>query len=76
MNRDLRYLVTFALLVAGSFTAVTGLIADAWDLNEFVFHKYSAYPVGAFFDDDLNRLLGVDGNKEAVIYLLAVGKVK
>jgi SagB-type dehydrogenase family enzyme len=29
--------------------------------------------VGAFFDDDLNRLLGVDGREEATVYLLAVG---
>lgn len=33
-----------------------------------------ACAVGAFFDDDLNRLLGLDGRHEAVIYLLAVGK--
>ncbi|MFQ6014152.1 MAG: SagB/ThcOx family dehydrogenase [Anaerolineae bacterium] len=31
--------------------------------------------VGAFFDDDINRLLGVDGVREAAIYLLVVGKV-
>jgi SagB-type dehydrogenase family enzyme len=42
-KRDLNYLVTFALLIAGGFTASTGLISDAWDLNEFVYHKYSAY---------------------------------
>lgn len=29
--------------------------------------------VGAFFDDDVNRLLGVDGKEEAVTYLVAVG---
>lgn len=29
--------------------------------------------IGAFFDDDLNRLLGVDGRDEATVYLLAVG---
>jgi len=33
-----------------------------------------ACAVGAFFDDDLNRLLEVDGTQEAVVYLLAVGK--
>lgn len=31
--------------------------------------------VGAFFDDDLNRLLEVDGEEEAVIYMLTVGKI-
>lgn len=32
--------------------------------------------MGAFLDDDWNELLGVDGKKETVIYLHAVGKVK
>jgi len=34
-----------------------------------------ACAVGAFLDDDLNDLLGLDGREEAVVYLLAVGKV-
>lgn len=34
-----------------------------------------ACAVGAFLDDDLNRLLGLDGEQEAVIYIVAVGKV-
>lgn len=29
--------------------------------------------VGAFFDDKMNRLIGIDGQKEAVIYLQPVG---
>jgi SagB-type dehydrogenase family enzyme len=29
--------------------------------------------IGAFLDDELNRLLGVDGKDEATVYLLAVG---
>jgi SagB-type dehydrogenase family enzyme len=29
--------------------------------------------IGAYFDDDLNRLLGVDGHEEATVYLLAIG---
>jgi SagB-type dehydrogenase family enzyme len=31
--------------------------------------------VGAFMDDDINEMLGVDGSEEAAIYLVAVGKV-
>ena len=31
--------------------------------------------IGAYFDDDLNRLLGIDGRDEATVYLLAVGPV-
>ena len=32
-----------------------------------------ACPVAAFYDDQLNRLLGLDGEEESVIYLAAVG---
>jgi SagB-type dehydrogenase family enzyme len=31
--------------------------------------------VGAFLDDNLNNLLGIDGEEEAALYLIAVGKV-
>ncbi|MFO7946575.1 MAG: SagB/ThcOx family dehydrogenase [Armatimonadota bacterium] len=31
--------------------------------------------VGAFFDDEVNRLLGLDGLRETVVYLTAAGKV-
>ncbi|MFQ5857000.1 MAG: SagB/ThcOx family dehydrogenase [Anaerolineae bacterium] len=34
-----------------------------------------ACAVGAFLDDDLNAMLEVDGQHEAAIYMLAVGKV-
>jgi nitroreductase len=29
--------------------------------------------IGAFFDDQLDRLLGVDGRDETTVYLLALG---
>lgn len=32
--------------------------------------------MGAFFDDQVNRLLGVDGQAETILYLAAVGPVK
>jgi SagB-type dehydrogenase family enzyme len=32
--------------------------------------------VGAFLDDDVNRLLGIDGIEETVIYMAAVGKLQ
>jgi SagB-type dehydrogenase family enzyme len=35
--------------------------------------KLGACPVAAFYDDQLNRLLGLDGQEESVIYLAAVG---
>jgi SagB-type dehydrogenase family enzyme len=33
-----------------------------------------ACTIGAFFDDDVNRLIGVDGTEEAVIYIGCVGR--
>ena len=33
-----------------------------------------ACAIGAFFDEPLNALLGVDGEEEAVVYVLTVGK--
>ena len=33
-------------------------------------------PIGAFFDDDFNELIGVDGEEETVVYLVTVGKLK
>ncbi len=35
-----------------------------------------ACSVGAFFDDEINRLLGIDGEEESIIYLLSIGKKK
>ncbi len=32
-----------------------------------------ACPIGAFFDDEVNQLLGLDGEEETVIYLATVG---
>ena len=32
--------------------------------------------IGAFFDDQVNALLGVDGKEETAIYVAAVGPVK
>ncbi len=32
-----------------------------------------ACPIGAFFDDELNQLLGLDGREESIIYLATVG---
>jgi SagB-type dehydrogenase family enzyme len=34
-----------------------------------------ACAVGAFLDDDLNDLLGIDGEEEAALYVIPVGKV-
>jgi SagB-type dehydrogenase family enzyme len=43
------------------------LAATAMDLG--------SCPIGAFYDDDINELLGVDGEEETVLYLVTVGKL-
>ena len=37
---------------------------------------FGSCPIGAFYDDDFNELLGVDGQEETVLYLITVGKLK
>jgi nitroreductase len=32
-------------------------------------------PVGAFHDGDFNRMLGLDGRNESVLYLVAIGRI-
>jgi SagB-type dehydrogenase family enzyme len=62
-HRSYRY----GLLEAGHLGQNTYLAATSMGLG--------ACAVGAFFDDDLNDMLGVDGRTEAGVYVLAVGAV-
>lgn len=62
-ERTYRYL----LLEAGHIGQNLCLAATAMGLG--------ACPVGAFLDDDLNALLGLDGQNEAALYVLATGVV-
>jgi SagB-type dehydrogenase family enzyme len=62
-HRSYRY----GLIEAGHLGQNTYLAATAMGLG--------ACAVGAFFDDDLNDMLGVDGRREAGVYVLAVGTV-
>lgn len=61
LDRSYRY----ALLEAGHLGQNVYLAATALGLGPC--------GIGAFFDDDLNRLLGVDGYDEATVYVMAVG---
>jgi hypothetical protein len=42
-RHDLSYLLSVGLLVVAAVAGISGLIADLWDLNEFVYHKYAGY---------------------------------
>ena len=51
MNRlrhDLDFLTSVGLLVTAVATALTGVIADLWDLNDFWYHTVSGYAMGGF----------------------------
>src|SRR5690606_28478011 len=40
---DLAHLVSWSLLALATVTIVTGIVADAWDLNEFRLHSVTGY---------------------------------
>lgn len=46
--RDLDFLTSLGLLAAGLMTAITGIVADLWDLNDFWYHTVSGYVMGGF----------------------------
>jgi len=37
---------------------------------------FGSCPIGAFYDDDFNELLGVNGEEETVLYLVTIGKMR
>ena len=43
--RDVSFSISAGLIVVAGFLAITGLVSDLWDLNEFVLHKYAGYVV-------------------------------
>ncbi len=45
---DLDFLTSVGLLVAAVAAALTGIIADLWDLNDFWYHTVSGYVMAAF----------------------------
>jgi hypothetical protein len=48
LRHDIDFLTTVALLATVVVTAVTGVIADLWDLNDFWYHTVSGYAMGVF----------------------------
>ena len=45
---DLDFLTSVGLLVSGFTAAVTGIVADLWDLNDFWYHTVSGYVAAGF----------------------------
>ncbi|MGH2382675.1 MAG: SagB family peptide dehydrogenase [Candidatus Limnocylindria bacterium] len=48
LRQDVDWLVSAGLLLSVIVTAVTGVIADLWDLNDFWYHTVAGYVMGAF----------------------------
>ncbi len=48
LRQDVDWLVSAGLLLGVVATAVTGIVADLWDLNDFWYHTVSGYVMGAF----------------------------
>jgi len=57
----------FVLLDAGHLGQNVCLMATAMNLG--------VLPIGGFLDDELNRLLDIDGVHESVVYPLLVGRL-
>ncbi len=45
---DLDFLTSVGLLASALVTAITGIVADLWDLNDFWYHTVSGYVMGGF----------------------------
>lgn len=62
-NRCIRYIFTDAGHIAQNLQLATTALG------------LGCCPIGAFFDEEINRLLQVDGEEETTIYLAAVGNL-
>jgi SagB-type dehydrogenase family enzyme len=48
LRQDVDWVVSAGLLVSVAATAITGLVADLWDLNDFWYHTVAGYVMGGF----------------------------
>ena len=48
LRKDVDWIVSAGLLASVLATALTGLVADLWDLNDFWYHTVAGYVMGAF----------------------------
>lgn len=48
LRHDLNYLISAGLLVTATISALTGIVAHLWDLNDFWYHTYSSYVMTVF----------------------------
>ena len=48
LRQDVDWLVSAGLLVSVGATALSGVVADLWDLNDFWYHTVAGYVMGGF----------------------------
>jgi SagB-type dehydrogenase family enzyme len=48
LHHDLNFISSVGVLASGLAAAVTGVVADLWDLNDFWYHTVSGYVMGGF----------------------------
>ena len=48
LRQDIDWIVSAGLLASVAATAITGLVADLWDLNDFWYHTVAGYVMGVF----------------------------
>ena len=48
LRHDLNYLISAGLLITATVTAITGIVAHLWDLNDFWYHTYAGYAMAVF----------------------------
>jgi SagB-type dehydrogenase family enzyme len=87
LSQEMLLHASFVLVLTGLFARVQWkyvdrsyryILLEAGHLGENVYLVATSLGlapcgIGAYFDDDINRLLGVDGRDEATVYLMAIG---
>ena len=48
LRHDLNHLISAGLLMTATITAITGIVAHLWDLNDFWYHTYAGYAMAVF----------------------------
>jgi SagB-type dehydrogenase family enzyme len=48
LRQDVDWVISAGLLLSVAVTALTGLVADLWDLNDFWYHTVAGYVMGGF----------------------------
>lgn len=48
LHHDLNFISSVGVMASGLAAALTGIVADLWDLNDFWYHTVSGYVMGGF----------------------------